>query len=125
MRKPAVPNALLCTATLAASTLALAQDAPRAWDASPDIYKVVAESPTHRIVEVTWKPGQRDQFHSHAGNMGVYYATDCKLRGHAPDGKSGESARKAGEARFSNPVKSHSVENVGSTDCRLLLFEPK
>lgn len=125
MKAPAIRSALLGIAALAAAPLALAQDAPRGWEASPDIYKVVAENATHRIVEVTWKPGQRDNFHSHAGNMGVYYTNDCKLRGHMPDGKTREGDRKGGQARFSNPIKSHSVENIGATVCRVLLFEPK
>jgi quercetin dioxygenase-like cupin family protein len=126
MTKPLLPVAGYLLAALAAAPLALAQDAPRAWDASPAIYKVIAESETHRIILVTWKPGQRDEFHSHAAGMGAYYVTDCKLSGRTPEGKPTVGERKAGQARFRpKPTKSHSVENVGSAECRIVLFEPK
>jgi len=121
---PPVAGSLL--ALLVAAPLAFAQDAPRAFAASPDVYKVIAESETHRIILVTWKPGQRDEFHSHPAGMGVYYVTDCKLSGHPPEGKPTQGERKAGLARFQpKPTKSHSVENVGSSECRIVLFEPK
>lgn len=47
------------------------------------------------------------------------------VRGHAPEGKSRDASRKARDARFINPVKSHSVENIGKADCRLLILEEK
>ena len=126
MKKPLPSIAGCLLASLAAAPLALAQDAPRAWDASPDVYKVIAESETHRIILVTWKPGQRDAFHSHPAGMGVYYVTDCNLSGRRPDGKSLSGERKAGQARFQPGLTtSHSVENIGSAECRIVLFEPK
>ena len=127
MKKPLPTVAGCLLASLAAAPLTFAQDAPRAWDASPDVYKVIAESETHRIIQVTWKPGQRDAFHSHPAGMGVYYVTNCKLSGRLPTSNNPQSAeRKAGQARFQpKPTMSHSVENVGTSECRIVLFEPK
>ena len=111
-------------APLACAAQGGAQSAPHSFVASPDIYKVVAENEQYRIVAVTWKPGQRDQQHSHPV-AGVYYVTDCHLRGYGPDGKSREGQRKAGSATVNKPVQSHAVENIGQSECRLVMFEQK
>ena len=44
---------------------ALAQVVPPDFAASPDIYKAIAENDKYRVIEVKWKPGQKDQAHSH------------------------------------------------------------
>ena len=108
---------------IGASANAFAQS-QRSFVASPDIYRVVAENDQYVIIEVTWKPGQRDRFHSHPA-AAVYYLTDCNGRGHFPDGKTVENVRKAGTARLQGPITSHSVENIGKSDCKLIMFEPK
>ena len=113
-----------CAAMLAASPSALAQSAPHSFVASPEIYKVIAENEQLRIVAVSWAPGQRDEQHSHP-EAGVYYLTDCYMRGYGPDGKSREGQRKAGTASVNKPVPSHSVENIGHSECRLIMFERK
>lgn len=66
-RRPATRAQLFALFALAvlASGSALAQGLPRSFEASPDIYKVIAEDTRYRIIAVTWKPGQRDQLHSH------------------------------------------------------------
>jgi len=110
---------------LAAHHSALAQQAPRAPVASPNIYRVVAENEQYRIIEATWKPGQRDGWHSHGAPSAGYNVTDCTVRLHMPDGKVTDITSKAGEGRIGPQVVSHSLENVGKADCRLILFEPK
>jgi hypothetical protein len=110
---------------LLASTAALAQKVPRSFEASPDIYKVVAEDAKFRLIEVTWKPGQRDNWHSHGDFTAVYNLTDCRTKARTPDGKVTENSRKAGEARFGVQSPSHSIENAGRKDCKVLIFEPK
>ena len=52
---------------------------PRSFEASPDIYKIVAQDDQYLTIEVMWKPGQRDQFHSHPKSLS-YRVTDCNLR---------------------------------------------
>ena len=65
----------------------MAQFVGRDFIASPGVYKVVAENDQYRIVEGTWKPGQRDQIHSHPAML-WYWTTDCSIRFHQPDGMS-------------------------------------
>ncbi len=95
------------------------QPLPRSIVASPDIHRVVAESAQHKLIEVVWKPGQRDALHSQ-WTSAVVYLTDCRLRIHASNGVVREVNQKAGNA----VVQAHVVENIGSADCKLVIFEP-
>ena len=69
--------ALLILAGGAMSTIAVADEAPDAVTASPDVYKVIAENDSLRMVAATWKPGQRDMMHSHPA-IGIYILSDCE-----------------------------------------------
>jgi quercetin dioxygenase-like cupin family protein len=109
----------------AAPISVLAQGVPTSYKASPEVYKLIAENDQFRVIQATWKPGQRDAWHSHAGALASYLLTDCKSRVHTPDGKYQERSRKAGEANFSPVIASHAVENVGTTECRLVIVERK
>ncbi len=102
----------------------VAQTLPHSFVASPDVYKVIAENDQFRVIAVTWKPGQRDVWHSHP-TAAIYNLTDCMVRIHSPDGKSRDGETKAGAARVNPPVLSHSLENIGQTECKLIMFEPK
>lgn len=128
MRPKSVP-AILPIASIACALAvplgAWAQPTPRSPAASPDVYKVVAEDAKYRVIEATWKPGQRDAWHSHGEPSAGYNVTDCSVRLHFPDGKFIDIKSKAGEARIGPQVASHSLENTGSADCKLILFEPK
>ena len=55
----------IISAYLLTSLSTMAQDAPIAPEASPDVYKILAENDQMRVIEATWKPGQKDNFHSH------------------------------------------------------------
>jgi quercetin dioxygenase-like cupin family protein len=103
----------------------LAQDAPPSYVAAPDVYKLISENEQFRVILATWKPGQRDAWHSHAGPLAAYWLTDCKARIHTPDGKYREPPPKAGGVVFNPPVASHSFENLGTTECKSLLVERK
>jgi hypothetical protein len=122
--RSAVAGVLFTLGVVATNGIALAQELPRSFVASPDVYKILAQNDQYLVIEVTWKPGQRDQFHSHPATA-VYYVNDCNLRGHFPSGKTGENARKAGTARVQAPIASHFVENIGKSECKLIMFEPK
>ncbi len=54
-----------------------------------------------------------------------YYLTDCQRRLYKPDGTFDEGQLKAGGARGLAPVGSHSFENVGKTECKILIVERK
>lgn len=108
-----------------ATGVALAQVAARSFTASPDIYKVVAQDEQYLVIEVTLKPGQRDQFHSHPSGGFFYYLTDCSIRFHTPDGTIRVVAHRTGDTGVNPSATSRSAENVGKSDCKQVLFEPK
>jgi beta-alanine degradation protein BauB len=122
------PFRLLATLAVALSASVVigsahAQPLPRSFAASPDIYKVLAQNEQFKVINVTWKPGQKDVLHSHPANA-VYYLTDCSLRIHAQDGSTRDGQPKAGAAIVQAPIPGHVIENIGANDCRLIMFEP-
>ena len=118
-------SVMFVLAAFTASETAVAQVSPPSWTASPDVYKVAAENGQFRVVEGTWKPGQRDQLHSHPNGGFFFYVTDCLTRLHSPDGRTEDVVRSAGAAGWQPAFDSHWVENVGKETCKLVLFEPK
>jgi beta-alanine degradation protein BauB len=102
----------------------MAQPVAQDFVASPDVYRVRAENDQFRVVEGVWKPGQRDQFHSHPA-MGYYWVTDCSVRWHMPDGSTREFNIAAGAVGVQTPVASHAVENIGKAECRVVMFEQR
>lgn len=118
-------NAFALTTALAVFTAGplLAQGLPRSFEASPDIYKVIAENTQYRVIAVTWKPGQRDQLHAHPASA-VYYLSDCTVRVHLPDNSFRDYEPRAGLALVQAPITGHVLENTGLSECRLIMFEP-
>ena len=106
---------------------AVAEDAPPAPVAAPQVYKIIAENDQFRVIEATWQPGQEDNFHSHPGDRVALYQMDCKLRATMPDGTSREASPKGGTARISKvkPVSSHKVKNIGDKACVIRIVELK
>ena len=102
-----------------------AKDAPRAWEASPDIYKIIGKNAKYVIVLATWKPGQIDKPHSHKPRTFVSL-TDCVQRdyqtGAAPTDR---PPSKAGETRSLQATASHRNENIGGAVCQVLLIEER
>ena len=115
---------MLSAVALGLGGIALAQTDPAGFVVSPEIYKVIAENAKFRVVEVTWKPGQKDRPHSHP-DAAVYYLTNCTMRGQMGNNPPQEGKPEAGTARVQGPIASHTVENIGTTDCKLIMFEPK
>ncbi len=121
-----IPLAALL-AVAAGPFAASAQEAPRSFMASPEVYKVVGENEQYRVIEATWKPGQRDALHSHGAATATYFLTDCHMLAHSPDGKTREIDRKAGNATVRPPPSetTHWLENLGKETCKMVIFEPK
>ena len=110
---------------LAAPFATMAADAPLSYKASPEVYKLLAENDQFRVILATWKPGQRDAQHSHSAAT-AYRLTDCKSRLYDPNGKViREGEAKAGSVLLNSAIASHSLENIGTTDCQTLLVERK
>jgi hypothetical protein len=117
--------ALLTFGGAVMSTIAVADEVPDAVTASPDVYKVIAENDSARLVSATHKPGRRDKMHSHPAIV-IYILSDCeKMRVHSADGTSHDWSAKSGDAGANAPVTSHAIENIGDTECRTIFFEPK
>src|SRR5215510_2398613 len=107
--KTLVPLLPFIAGALAVPHIAWSQAAPRSFAASPDVYKVIPEDEQYRVIAVTWKPGQRDNWHSHGAPVAAYNVTDCNIRLHTPDGKTVDGNTKAGDARVRTQAPSHSV----------------
>ena len=121
LRRPVIPAALLVLAAAAPS--AWAQDAPHAWVASPDVYKVIAETDKFRMIAATWQPGQTDNPHSHKP-LAVYFLDNCTVRIHE-GGKTRDGKPKAGNAVTQKAVHEHRFQNTGAKACRMVLVEEK
>ncbi len=104
---------------------ALAQSAPPSYQADPSVYKVIFEDQNFRVIEATWKKGENDKSHSHPVPSIVYALTDCAIRLHDPDGKTHDVNNKAGVAGTVPMTQSHTAENIGPGECRILLVERK
>lgn len=123
-RIDAVAASALCAIALGMPSVVEAQSTLHSTEASPNVYRVVAQSDRYRVIAVTWRPGERDTWHSHP-EAATYFLSFCHLRLHSPDGKSREVSPQKDSAFVNPPVKSHSVENIGQEACRLVMFEPK
>ncbi|UCH39340.1 MAG: hypothetical protein JSU67_14425 [Gammaproteobacteria bacterium] len=103
------------------------ENAPSAPEASPEVYKVLAENDQFRVIEAIWQPGQEDNFHSHPSDRVSLYQTNCNLLLTNPDGTNREGKPKAGtaKARTGKPVISHKVKNLGDHVCIIRIVELK
>jgi oxalate decarboxylase/phosphoglucose isomerase-like protein (cupin superfamily) len=121
----AVAVSLVAAAGLVTSFSASAQSAPPSYTASPEVYKLLSENDEFRVIQATWKPGQGDVSHSHAGALVAYNLTDCKIKLTSPDGKSRVNEGKRGSVGFVPMITSHTAKNIGTAKCQILLVERK
>ena len=113
--------ALLAITPLTAS----AQNVPLSHVAAPEVYKVLTENSEFRVVLATWKPGHRDALHAHPANA-TYALTGCDVRLYGPDTTVlVDGHRDQGSAVLQAPVAAHAFENVGKSDCQILIVERK
>eukprot|EP00933_Yihiella_yeosuensis_P066343 TRINITY_DN7058_c0_g1_i4.p1 TRINITY_DN7058_c0_g1~~TRINITY_DN7058_c0_g1_i4.p1 ORF type:complete len:257 (-),score=55.95 TRINITY_DN7058_c0_g1_i4:244-1014(-) len=92
---------------------------------NPDNYKVVAELPGMRLVEMTLKAGEGDKPHDHPIHY-LYVVQGGKLRLSPPPGADSGAAElelPSGAAKVI-PAGPHQVTNVGSNDVKILFAEP-
>lgn len=118
-----VSGGLLALTAFGVMGTVIAEEFPRSFVASPEIYKVVASIDQYKVIEITFKPGQRDHFHSHKMFV-FYFLTDCALREIMPDGTfTVFPFIQAGTAATGQSAKLHSFENMGQSECKMLHFE--
>jgi quercetin dioxygenase-like cupin family protein len=91
---------------------------------APHLYKVVLDNDDARVIDYHLKPGEKEPMHSHPSGLLVYYFTDAKARVTLPDGKTAETANRAGDIIWRDAV-THFAENIGSSEVHPMLVEPK
>lgn len=90
---------------------------------APEMYRLVFENERVRVMEVTFKPGQKIAPHSHPDHY-VYVAEGGKLRLFKPDADPADIELKAGDVVWIGAEK-HWAENIGTTNVRLIVNELK
>ncbi len=98
----------------------LAQDPVKV---APNNYKVLLENDRVRVLEAHLKPGEKVAMHSHPPHV-LYFISGGKGKFTSPDGKVAEREFPTGGTAWSE-ADTHSPENVGTTDIRVLVMEMK
>jgi len=100
--------------------LAMAQDP---LEVGPDIYKLVFQNDRVRVMEITFKPGDKIALHSHPDHF-VYVLSGGTLALSSPDGTKKEFVGKPGDVVWIS-AESHAAENIGTTEFKGVVVELK
>jgi len=103
-----------------ASKMVMAQDAAKVASKN---YKVLLENDRVRVLEYQAKPGEKAAMHSHPDHLG-YLLSAGKAKFTSADGKAAEMEVKSGQVLWLQAT-THEVENVGTSDLRVLIVELK
>ncbi len=90
---------------------------------APNVYKLLFENDRIRVMEVTFKPGEKIGEHSHPDHF-VTVLEAGKLKIFKPDGSSQEIQLKQKEVVWI-PAETHWSENTGPSVVKLLVTELK
>jgi quercetin dioxygenase-like cupin family protein len=115
----------LCLALGSAIGMALAAPAA-AQDpltSNPDVYKLVLENPTVRVLRVSVKAGAKTTMHEHPDTV-IVPLSNTRVKMTGADGKSVEAPMKADEPSW-DPATKHSGENLEQTPVDVILVELK
>ena len=99
---------------------AVAQDPVKV---APEHYKVLLENDRVRVLEITYKPGEKAAMHSHPASV-LYYLGDFKAKFTFPDGKTANIEGKKGVAEW-HEAFTHAAENIDTTEIHLIAVELK
>jgi hypothetical protein len=88
-----------------------------------DTHKLVFENRFVRVLEVHVPQGKTEPLHQH-GRRVVVYLSDFNTRVTEKGGQPVDTLRKAGQARWSDPIIHH-VENIGKTEGHVISMELK
>ena len=102
------------------SGAALAQDPAKV---APEVYKVVVDNPSVRVLRVSLPAGAKTVMHQHPDNVVIALSAD-KVRFTGPDGKSTDSSMAVESATFMAPA-SHMSANMGSAAVDAIVIEFK
>ncbi len=92
-------------------------------EVAPENYKTVWQEGPRRVVEMRLKSGEIDTQHSHP-DMVAYFVKGGKLRVHLENGEFTEADYPDGFVMPHEPW-THTMENVGTTDVFVIIFETK
>ena len=98
-------------------------NAPPSYVANPANYKVIGENDLFRVILEKKPVGVRDPWHSHMDSA-VYNLTDCHQRSYRSDGTTREVTLEKGSVVWQSAM-THSTENIGTSECVMLLVERK
>ena len=117
----------ICVAAILTGSAIAADIAPIGPDASPGVYKVIAENEQFRVIRATWQPGQKDSMHSHPGDRVSLFDTDCELHFTNADGSTRVGKPRAGKARLrtNEAQHGHIAKNIGDKVCVITIVELK
>ncbi len=90
-------------------------------EVGPTIYKKTFENEQVRVLEVTFKPGDKIAMHQHPDHV-AYVLSPGKLHVSSADGKAQDFDLKAGQAVYL-PAQAHAAENTGTTEAKLVIVE--
>jgi beta-alanine degradation protein BauB len=90
---------------------------------APGAFKEKLNNAEVRVTESTSTPGQKDPMHSHPAMM-IYVVSGGKMKLTAADGTSKVVEFVTGDVRWMPPM-THTSENVGTTEMKMLLVEVK
>src|SRR5689334_17338629 len=91
---------------------------------APDMYKLDFENDNVRVMEVTFKPGQKIAKHTHPSPQSVYVLEPGQLTISHADGTSSVSDLKQGQVMWI-PAETHWAQNTGTTEVKLIVSEVK
>ena len=97
--------------------------APDLVTAEPEQTKVLLENERVRVLDVRVGAGQKQRTHSHPDHL-VYPLSAYRIKHIAEDGSTSTGERRPGEVVWI-PAESHGGENVGETECHVLIVELK
>ena len=122
MRIVRIASSLLFLAALCALSAApaAAQDPAKV---APDIYKCTFENERVRVCEVTAKPGAKIAMHSHPEHF-AYVLAPGKLRITKAGSAPADADLTAGSTLWFS-AETHSAENIGATEVKVLVVELK
>jgi beta-alanine degradation protein BauB len=111
---------LASVVALAAASPCAAQDPVKT---NPNVYHVVLDNDTVRVLHVSVPAGAKTTMHEHPDNV-VVALKDAKTRFTGPDGKSIDAELKADQAIWS-PAEKHMGENIGGMPVEVIVVELK
>ena len=91
---------------------------------SPDIYKVLFENESVKVLKATFKPGASDKMHDHLP-MTAYVKIGGKLSVTLSDGTINERNIPSGATLHNSKMDRHQVKNIGDTSVEVYLVERK